>query len=440
MRMFFFLKNFKLSGHFKIALTAWVSKIIAIGCNIFSIRIVSQNLGLDSYAVFTVLSSIVGWFMLLEFGLSSSLQNYISEKRARQENSHQYITNAFMLLTIISAVAAVCLFFVNSSLAALLLGKLQNVSISEKTNSFILVVYIFLFFSFSTIINKIWFAERKGFYANIIPAISGITSILLLVLTPSTILYKNLVLCLFYCCLPTSLLGFIISLYKFIQSAKKLNGDLFSWPISKKLLTRGYKFWSIGIIGILNSQGDTIIMTQCLKNEEIIQYTFTLRIFNHALFLYTSLLNAVWPVFAEKLINNNWDSVTKKTNHYLLFSFLYLLFFTGCFVLLKDFLSAFLLPGTDVIIPFWFILVAGIVGLLRCHADTFSTILYSKSETAPIFKISIVILFLNFALQYMLSNIIGAVGLFVAQAITLASTTLWFYPLQVKKLREKDAL
>ncbi len=56
------------------------------------------------------------------------------------------------------------------------------------------------------------------------------------------------------------------------------------------------KFSSLSIIVL---QTDYIVMSQKLSAADIIKYTVTMKIFGLMFFIYTAVLQALWPVCAE---------------------------------------------------------------------------------------------------------------------------------------------
>ncbi|MEW6013162.1 MAG: transporter, partial [Elusimicrobiota bacterium] len=76
----------KIPTHILVASSAWVSKVIISLIQLFIMKNLIQILGEEKYSVYAILTGLIGWFALFDFGIGTSLQNYISEYRANNKN------------------------------------------------------------------------------------------------------------------------------------------------------------------------------------------------------------------------------------------------------------------------------------------------------------------------------------------------------------------
>ncbi|HDL8492335.1 TPA: hypothetical protein PXR57_003947, partial [Yersinia enterocolitica] len=166
--------------HIIVAASAWGSRLVSIFVQFYSIRILLDLLGTDRYAVFTVTGSLVGWFLLADFGLGNSLQNQISHRRVNNQEYQDIILCAgiaiipiFILLTLVVIVSS-------SFLSEFLFGNFYFLDNSQKKEIFRVASLIFLATAIGNISFKIWFSEHKGWISNIIPAVSSIFGLVLI--------------------------------------------------------------------------------------------------------------------------------------------------------------------------------------------------------------------------------------------------------------------
>jgi len=85
MKNIFKINYSNIPNHVKVAAVSWTCKIITASIQVISIRLLITNLGAEQYAGYAILTSLISWFSLFEFGLSPSLQNFISESRQATE-------------------------------------------------------------------------------------------------------------------------------------------------------------------------------------------------------------------------------------------------------------------------------------------------------------------------------------------------------------------
>jgi O-antigen/teichoic acid export membrane protein len=77
----------QLPRHWVVASSTWISKIIVSLMQIVTIRSLLSYLGEERYAIYNMIAfSLTLWFNLVDFGLGFSLQNFISESRAKKES------------------------------------------------------------------------------------------------------------------------------------------------------------------------------------------------------------------------------------------------------------------------------------------------------------------------------------------------------------------
>lgn len=84
--------------HIIVAASAWGSRLVSIFIQFYSIKILLDLLGTEGYAVFTVIGSLVGWFLLADFGLGNSLQNQISYRRANHQEYQDLVLSAVIAI------------------------------------------------------------------------------------------------------------------------------------------------------------------------------------------------------------------------------------------------------------------------------------------------------------------------------------------------------
>jgi hypothetical protein len=73
------------------------------------IRLVVRTLGADNYAAFALLCALGGWFLLADFGLGFSLQNFISKSRAHGVEYGQLLKSAVKITFILFVFEITCL-------------------------------------------------------------------------------------------------------------------------------------------------------------------------------------------------------------------------------------------------------------------------------------------------------------------------------------------
>ena len=66
----------KIPPHFYVPISGWVSRVYSldpVGVDPYFYK----RLGMDEYAVFTVVTSLTAWYALVDFGVGIALRNFI---------------------------------------------------------------------------------------------------------------------------------------------------------------------------------------------------------------------------------------------------------------------------------------------------------------------------------------------------------------------------
>nr|WED68344.1 hypothetical protein PJ912_21370 [Pectobacterium colocasium] len=162
----------KLPNHLLIAASSWIAKIIIALSQVVSIHYLLDMMGENGYAAFVLLSGLLVWGSIADFGIGSSLQNYISESRARNENYNKYIKASFDIVTFGMLFLIIILYILSDYLSAFYLSNFSDLEIGNKGNVFFVTSVIFCSVGIGSVICKIWFAEQVGWKANIVNAVA----------------------------------------------------------------------------------------------------------------------------------------------------------------------------------------------------------------------------------------------------------------------------
>jgi O-antigen/teichoic acid export membrane protein len=98
------------------AATALGARFIQMGTTLILVPILLNHLGPAQFAVWLAASSLMGAYSFIDLGIGSYLVNHISASREASATARIYISNAFLALTLFSAVSTilVCLAFFSS--------------------------------------------------------------------------------------------------------------------------------------------------------------------------------------------------------------------------------------------------------------------------------------------------------------------------------------
>ncbi|MCX7647792.1 MAG: MATE family efflux transporter [Elusimicrobiales bacterium] len=423
-----FLKS--IPDHILVAGSSWISRIITSFIQIYMIKVLIDILGVDKYAVFSVLLGIMGWFMLCDLGSGVSLQNYISEYRAKNKNYDILIKVLFFSLFFLSLLFILILYFVTPFFSKFILGEFDFLNKKEIFTVFFISGSVFVLMNLSNSMYKIWYAEMKGYISNIIPTISYLISFFILFLYEKEL--KNnqngLLLVFLIYFLPSLLISIFFILKRIIPfniNTLKDNSN-FIFIIYK----RGFGFWIFAFMASIVLQIDYIVMAKTLSTKEIVIYNIVSRVFMFGFFIYNSILASLWPVFSEKISKGDLEKVKIKIKKYIKLGIIYMIFFIFCFIIFKNIIINLLAPNANIEISFSLIILFGFYYILRIWTDMYSMVLQSANILKPFYILVPFQAFISVFAQIFFVKKIGVYGIVLGLIFSFLLTVsigLWYY-------------
>ncbi|MDR2616236.1 MAG: MATE family efflux transporter [Endomicrobium sp.] len=420
-------------NHLTVAVSAWASKIIIALVQIVSIKILLNYLGEDKYAVYAIAYSLIGWLTLTDFGVGFSLQNFISESRAKNENYDKYIVAALQIMAVILVFSVLVIIFISFPVQNVVFKRFSYILELQTVNIVLVIGIVALVSWFLNIVSKVYYALHKGYIANLIPTISIVISMIVLVVVDRYAGKQGSVL--------LALLVFttpqlIIVLFAFIKVFKNYFPKLLKFNVSvlKALILRSVKFHGVVFFSLAYMQTDYLVMSQTLKANEIVEYNIFMRVFMFFSYSYISFLAAFWPVSTEMYVNRKFKELKNAIKKYLTYSSVFTILGTIFLMLSYKIIINILAPRQNILPTFLFMLLLGIYIIIRAWSDTFTAFLQSVSAFRIFWIYMPIQLVVNFLLQYFLSKVYGVEGIVLGLIISTAFISVWVLFLKTRKV------
>lgn len=385
-----------------------------------------NSLGSERYAVCAVLGGLQGWYMLADLGLGVSLQNHISERRTRGEDSNAFVAAATLLSFLLLGLFIGGLYFLSPWLGPFLLRGFSFLGKDEQVRDFFIVGMLSICVGIGSTVYKIWYAEQKGYLANLLPATASLVSLGLIIFVARAELADRLYWSLVALFAPLAIFPMVAFLWQCKDCLRV--GLAMDYRIISPLLTRALKFWFFGIMSAGVLQIDYVIMSQFLKPQDIVLYNLGNKIFSLVFFVYYAVILALWPVCAEAITRNSWETVYNYIKKYVAIGFI--LIVVASLLLLQwmpEFMTV-LSPRELVVIPLPLILLFGGYYMVRVWTDTFAMVLQSMSYLRPFWIIVPFQAGLSVLLQCLLIPRYGVYGVVMGLTGSFLMTVTWVLP------------
>ncbi|EBI2998112.1 transporter, partial [Salmonella enterica subsp. enterica serovar Typhi] len=196
----------------------------------------------------------------------------------------------------------------------------------------------------------------------------------------------------------------------------------------KLLLSRSSGFLIFSSLSIIVLQTDYIVMSQKLSAADIIKYTVTMKIFGLMFFIYTAVLQALWPVCAELRVKMQW----RKLHRIIFLNIIGGVFFIGLGTLfiyvLKDYIYSIIANGIDYNISGVVFVLLAVYFSIRVWCDTFAMLLQSMNQLKILWLIVPCQALIGGVTQWYFAEHYGIVGILYGLILSFSLTVFWGLP------------
>lgn len=412
-----------------VAVSSWGSRIVMGVIQLFSIRILIGNVGTQGYALFALMTGLTSWFFLADGGMGTSLQNHISEHRAQGKSYRPFLVSTAVVSVGLLFVTVLLLYLLSPWLSRVIFRNMNFLTPDQKGRIFFSCSLLLTGFAIGGIAYRIWYGEQKGYWANAVNTLAAITSLGAIWWTSRLPVDERLFWSAIAYLGPNALFALCSLIWKITRL--EAAGPTDSRPVYRELMERSFRFWLLSLITAAVLNMDTLMISQFLPPGEIVVYSVTVKIFEPVYFVYNAVLLALWPVFAEAIARNTWETVLSQARKTILIG---VAFMGGAVLLLAlgmPYIARMISPSEAVVIPTGFVLFYGAYQIIRVWTDTFGMILLSKNDLLPFWIFTPAQALINFLLQYFLTPKYGIFGVIAGLVGSYLLTVSWAFPLRI---------
>ncbi|HGI8529900.1 TPA: MATE family efflux transporter [Salmonella enterica subsp. enterica serovar Bredeney] len=415
----------KIPSHLIVAGSSWLSKIIIAGVQLASISYLISILGEEKYAIFSLLTGLLVWCSAVDFGIGTGLQNYISECRAKNKIYDAYIKSA-LHLSFIAIVFFIALFYIFSGvISSKYLSSFHEILQDKTRMLFFTSCLVFSSIGIGAIAYKILFAELVGWKANLLNALSYMIGMLGLLYIYYRGISVDIKLSLIVLYLPVGMISLCYIVYRYIK--------LYHVKTTKSyyiaILRRSSGFFLFTLLSIVVLQTDYMVISQRLTPADIVQYTVTMKIFGLVFFIYTAILQALWPICAELRVKQQWKKLNKMIGVNILLGSLYVVGCTIFIYLFKEQIFSVIAKDINYQVSMLSFMLIGIYFCIRVWCDTYAMLLQSMNYLKILWILVPLQAIIGGIAQWYFSSKLGISGVLLGLIISFALTVFWGLPL-----------
>jgi len=384
------------------------------------------------YSIFALLIGLAGWFAMADFGVGVSLQNHISERRTKGQFYGDLIYTA-VILELLGLVFATCALVVLAIyFAPSYLQSDQYLSTLGRIRIFLVTGVLFSTITIGGIISRILYAEQKGYWANLLAALGWTGSLFGILIVSRSVTNGRLLWSIVGYLLPQVVVNTAALFYRIHQIP--INQRCYRHKTGKSLIHLAGRFWLFAILSAVVLQMDYIIISQYGTTKEIILYNVATKAFSFAAMVFTALLQALWPEFAEQAARLEWDGIRKKLKICITIGISFTVIWTAGSIFGLTVLVGILAPGRSLYVPMGLVLLLGLYQLTRVWSDSYAMVLQSCSHLGPLWRWVPTQAVISGVLQWWMMRKWGINGLIGGLTVSFLSTVCWALPNELNRL------
>lgn len=310
----------------------------------FSVPILLNFLGKESFGVWQTILSILGWISLSNFGLGNGLRNLIAklDKNQNKKEINKLISTSFIISLVVTififVLTIIIIQFVDVSV--FFKGYTSNFNLIKK----VLIISIF-FFCLNLIfglIHSIIFAFEKSHYVSLI-------SLLFNAIFISTILFlgernddKNLLIVAFFYGFFNLIITLLFGIYIFRKYKLSFHFKTVKKQTVNKLIGLSGNFFLLQIAMLFLFSIDNILIGYLLGVIDVTSFSIINKVNFVVINLYSMLLIQLWSTVTVQQSKNNLTNLSGVIKNLKLILILPIIFYMVFFICYDEFFKFWL--------------------------------------------------------------------------------------------------
>jgi len=413
----------------KIAVIAgWIARALVIVLSLVNSRLLIELVGVEGLAVQSILISLSTWFVLLNFGIPSAVQNMISRYRAEGKDFERLKQTAGNAVLLIFAVFSPLVIGLGFTVKHLVLNRYPEVT----TTTIVLFCMGLFIAGLSVLFNQILYAEQRGHWPNVYPAINALcVAGCLIAFRSLSILNINMVLLIFV------IANIVVAVLAILQ-AKVFR----TWCLDSLILEeiwhncRGFAlfaFLAACVLGI-----DYLIMSRILSAQDIAVYNICQRVFMALFSVHAIILTSAWSSVSETLFAKQWGVARNRIRNLLFIGGGMVVILGGIVMIFMDKIVAIISHSKITTVPMTLTFLFLIYMLLRIWSDTYAMALLSCNKTDVLNRYVPFQAAISIVAQVLLGSKYGTTGIISGLIFSFLTTAVWILPRAFYKLTRED--
>jgi O-antigen/teichoic acid export membrane protein len=400
-----------------------------------AVRILTTMLGVEGFGAWAVITGLLAWFMLADFGLGAALQNHVSAGRVSGEDAAaamrgtvSFLWRTLLLLFLLFAV-------VSPWAGPFLLEGFAGIGQFDATIAFLVFATIAAATGASSIALKISFAEHRGYLAHAITAAGAVLGLIGMMVVADIAPPHKLAWALAANYLPLFLLS-VCSLWMRFRHLPPQQDT--SWKRGiRPLRAQAGHFLLFATLSALVLNVDYIVLARTVSPEDVATYAVFTKLYALVFFVFSSVLQVYWPISSEAFQRGDVDKLHSLLIKCIGFGVVVVVLSSIALLLLNERIAEILSPDRPLVLPTFLIPYFAGYWILRIWSDTFSMLVLSAGRASFLCLVVPVQAAVSLGLGAWGAVLFGLPGFILGLATSFLVTVVWVLPLYVRSLAKR---
>lgn len=396
----------------------------------------------SEYGIWLTISSIIGWFSLIDIGLGAGLRNKLAESLAKNDYilAKKYVSTTYLSLGLCVGVLFICLISINRYINwSLLLNQPQDMNyLLTKT------MYIVLsFLGVRLVVQLIGVILTAHLLPAVATAINTFSNVCILVIIGvlSKTMSGNLSVLAFVLSSVPVFMYILVSIFLFLGKYNNIAPSInfFEKKLLGSLMKLGIGFFFINISMIILFQTSNVLIIHLFTNDDVVIYNIAYKLFSIIFMMFDIIVQPFWTGYTDAWVKKDFLWIT-HTIHKLLNIWKIIMLFAFIILLLSPFIYKIWIDG-QVDVPFSLSACLCLYFISRCYGGTYNMFINGtgKIKLQSISLAVVVILYVPLVLFFVKVLNIGVMSIPLA-LICSNFYSLFIARIQYKKLIEGRAV
>ncbi len=256
----------------------------------------------ELYGIWLTLASVITWFSLFDIGLGYGLRNKLAEALARDdlEEAKSLVSSTYALIAGISGALLLLFLVVNPFINW---NLILNVEVETINTLGLVALVTFAFFCISFVlklIDSIFLADQRPAYVGFFDLMANLISLVIILILIKVSNGSLLALAIAMGVAPVVVLTFC-NFYFFATRYRKI-APSFRYVKSShfaSLSSLGFKFFLVGITGLVIFSTDNLIIVQIFGPEEVPAYQVAFKYFGLITSIFSLISVPFWSAYTD---------------------------------------------------------------------------------------------------------------------------------------------